>query len=131
MNINLRPLTLVLGFLLIPLFGQAAEGGAPASPEKHRKQPMTPEQREEFFKAHPEAKEKMEARKKLRESLKNMTPEQREAFFKAHPEIKERKRERLQEKLKNMTPEQREAFFKEHPKAKARIEKRVEHAEFQ
>jgi len=88
--LNILPL---LGlFAATPLHAQTA---APA-PECNGKAVvqkllrMTPEERREFLKTHPEIRERMmEFRKRMHEKLQSMTPEQKQQFLQNHPRIAE------------------------------------------
>ena len=88
--LNLLPL---LGlFAASPLHAQttapAPEGRGKAMIE--RLMQMTPEERREFLKTHPEIRERMiERRKRMHEKLQAMTPEQKQQFLQNHPRIAE------------------------------------------
>jgi len=88
--LNILPL---LGlFAASPLHAQAAtpapEGKGKALVEKLLQ--MTPEERRDFLKAHPEIRERMmEFRKRMHEKLESMTPEQKQQFLQNHPRIAE------------------------------------------
>ena len=51
---------------------------------------MTPVERREFLKTHPEIRERMmEFRKQMHEKWQSMTPEQKQQFLQNHPRIAE------------------------------------------
>jgi len=88
----LKILSLLGLFAASPLHAQTAtpapEGRGKAIVQKLLQ--MTPEERRDFLKTHPEIRERMmEFRKRMHEKLQAMTPEQKQQFLQNHPRLAE------------------------------------------
>jgi 2-oxo-4-hydroxy-4-carboxy--5-ureidoimidazoline (OHCU) decarboxylase len=97
---------------------------------RERIKAMTPDERKEFLKNHPEAVERLKERVKEAAGKEAPSGDKRAEFLKDHPELKEHL-----EKLKAMSPDERKAWLKDHPevaekleKAKAKLKEKAEDA---
>jgi len=85
----------ILSFVVLlasfPCFAQTAPPPAGGGSGLEQKlQQMTPEQRAEFLKNHPELRERLRHHlKKILEKLQAMTPEQRQQFLQNHPKLQQ------------------------------------------